>query len=103
MSSKPKLEKSIQTLEELGKKATELRQKYEYKGISKELDSFLDNISVTSDSVSNYFNNLKEHQKKRPISTLNPPYRDPVASIGFDDKAVYKHYQELDRLLGVEK
>jgi len=103
MSTHSKLEKSIQTLEELGKKATELRQKYDYKGISKELDSFLDRISVTSDCISTYFNNLKEHQKNRPISNLNPPYRDPIASIGFDDKAVYKHYQEMDRLLGVEK
>jgi len=103
MNTQSKLEKSIRTLEELGKKATELRQKLEYKGISKELDSFLDHISVTSDSVSNYFNNLKEHQKNRPISHLNPPFRDHIASIGFDDKAVYQHYQELDRLLGVEK
>lgn len=46
---------------------------------------------------------IKSHIKIRPISHLNPPHRDPVACIGFDDGAVFDWMKELEKILEDER
>lgn len=43
---------------------------------------------------------IKDHIKVRPKSIFCPPMRDSIASIGCDDKAVYKWMIELEERFG---
>lgn len=45
----------------------------------------------------------KTHFENRPKSMVGPPLRSNIASIGYDDKAVHKWFQEFKALLGVEE